>query len=136
MKIVRIRMKRVHIHSLPPRVDICMLVTVRVRNTEFYSMDYKVLEVVLGYRGKKLGHVRSRHGHVRARGSSYVDAELAFDGVELMGDLMHFLEDLAKGTVPFETVTKIEAQLGLLFFHIPLVVIIVTIIPSSIFKNS
>jgi LEA14-like dessication related protein len=123
MKIVRLRMKRIHIHTVPRvAVDISMSVTVRVRNTDVYSMDYRALEVAVGYRGKNLGHVRSEQGHVRARGSSYVDAELDFDGVELLADLVHFLADLAKGTVPFDTVTTIEAQMGLLFFHVPLLV--------------
>jgi LEA14-like dessication related protein len=123
VKIVRLRLKRIHIHTIPRMaVDISMFVTVRVRNSDVYSMDYRALEVAVGYRGKRLGHVRSERGHVRARGSSYVDAELDFDGVELLADLVHLLEDLAKGTVPFDTVTEIEAQLGLLFFQVPLLV--------------
>ena len=87
-----------------------------------YSMGYTFLDVGVGYRGKRLGHVRSESGHVRARGSSYVDAVLEFDGVELLADVVYLLEDLARGTVPFDTVTEIKGQLGLFFVQVPLMV--------------
>ncbi|KAG2729175.1 hypothetical protein I3843_01G230600 [Carya illinoinensis] len=121
VKIVRLRLNRIHVHTFPRvSVDISMFVTVKVRNTDVYSIDYKMIDVAVGYRGKKLGHVRSHRGHVRARGSSYVDALLDFDGVELMSDAVYLLKDLAKGRVPFDTRTEIEGQLGLFFIQVPL----------------
>lgn len=76
--------------------------------------------VSIGYRGKKLGFVTSDGGHVRARGSSYVDAMLELDGVEMLTDVVWLLEDLARGLVPFDTVAEIRCQLGVFFFHLPL----------------
>lgn len=105
-----------------PRVaiDVSMLVRIKVRNGDVYSMDYEELEVGVGYRGKRLGEVRFLQGHVRAFGSSYVDAEVEFSGVGLFSDVVLLLEDLAKGTVPFDTVTEVRGKLGILFFHFPL----------------
>lgn len=121
IKIVRMRLKSVHVHTTPHVVvDVSMFLTVRVRNADVYSMDYSQLDVAVGYRGKKLGHVRSDRGHVRARGSSYVDAELDLQGIGIFSDVVFLLEDLAKGTVPFDTVTEVTGQLGLLFFQFPL----------------
>lgn len=83
-------------------------------------MDYRTLEVAVGYRGKKLGHVRSENGHVRALGSSYVEAELDLECVKVLSDVVFLLEDLAKGTVPFDTVTEVTGRLGIFFFRFPL----------------
>ncbi|KAF8025561.1 hypothetical protein BT93_F2410 [Corymbia citriodora subsp. variegata] len=97
-----------------------MFLTIKVCNADVYSMDYSMLDVAVGYRGKMLGHVKSDHGHVRALGSSYVDAELEFDGVEVFSNVVFLLEDLAKGTVPLDTVTTVEGRVGLFFFGFPL----------------
>ncbi|KAK4590610.1 hypothetical protein RGQ29_020963 [Quercus rubra] len=121
VKIMRFKLNRVHVHTFPRvAVDISIFVTVRVRNTDVYSMDYAFLDVGVGYRGKRLGHVRSESGHVTSRGSSYVDAVLEFDGVELLSDVVYLLEDLAKGTVPFDTVTEIKGHLGVYILQVPL----------------
>lgn len=121
IKIVRMRLKSVHVHRKPHvAIDVSMFLTVRVKNDDIYSLDYNQLDVAVGYRGKKLGHVRSDRGHVRARGSSYVDAELDLNGVEIFSDVVFLLEDLAKGRVPFDTVTEVKGQLGLLFLQFPL----------------
>ncbi|KAK4269423.1 hypothetical protein QN277_022581 [Acacia crassicarpa] len=121
LKIERMKLNRIKVHTLPRlAVDISMLVTVKVHNGDVYSMNYKSLDVAVGYRGKKLGHVKSEDGHVRAKGSSYVDARLEFTGIRVLSDVVYFLEDLAKGTVPFDTSTEIEGYLGLLFFSFPM----------------
>lgn len=91
-----------------------------MRNADLYSMDYAALEVAVEYRGKRLGHVRSEHGHVRALGSSYVEAEMDFNGVGVLSDVVLMLEDLAKGTVPFDTVTEVTGEIGLFFIKFPL----------------
>ncbi|KAI5337106.1 hypothetical protein L3X38_016375 [Prunus dulcis] len=97
-----------------------MLVTIKVRNGDVYRMDYEALEVAVGYRGRSLGHVTFQRGHVRAFGSSYMEAEVEFNGVGVFSDVVLLLEDLAKGKVPFDTVTEVHGRLGFLFFEFPL----------------
>lgn len=121
LKVVRMRLNRIHVHTSPHvAIDVSMLLTVKVRNADVYSMEYRALDVTVGYRGKRLGHVRSHNGTVKARGASYVDAELELEGVEVFSDVVFLLEDLAKGAVPFTTVTEVQGQLGFLFFQFPL----------------
>ncbi|KAJ7951797.1 Late embryogenesis abundant protein [Quillaja saponaria] len=121
LKIVRLRLKHIKIRTVPRiSMDISMFLTARVQNADVYSMYYQSVDVAVDYRGKRLGNMSSCHGNVRPRGSSYVDAELELYGIELLSDVVFFLEDLAKGTVPFDTVSLIKGHLGLLFFDFPL----------------
>ncbi|KAF3450767.1 hypothetical protein FNV43_RR06856 [Rhamnella rubrinervis] len=121
IKVVRMHLNRIHVHTSPHvAIDVSMSVTVKVRNADVYSMEYRALDVTVGYRGKRLGRVRSDNGSVRARGASYVEAELDLEGVEVFSDVVFLLEDLAKGAVPFTTVTEVQGRLGLLFFQFPL----------------
>lgn len=124
LKIVRLKLKRVKVHPRPRiTVDISMLLTLRVRNDDVYSMDFGAVDVAVSYRGKPLGHVTSEHGHVSARGSSYVDADAEFAGINVLPEMVLLLEDLAKGAVPFDTVSQVRGQMGILFFHFPMKVI-------------
>ncbi|PKI77602.1 uncharacterized protein LOC116201061 [Punica granatum] len=121
LKIVRMRLNRVRIHRSPRLlIDASISLTIKVRNPDIYSLGYQTLDASVGYRGKDLGYMRSDGGHVRALGSSYMDAELELESVDLLTDVVDLLEDLAKGTVPFDTVTEITGQLGLLFLEFPL----------------
>ncbi|GMH17667.1 hypothetical protein Nepgr_019508 [Nepenthes gracilis] len=121
LEIVRLELHRVRVRTRPPIVlDVSLAVTVRVRNRDFYSIHYRRLDVALGYRGKELGRITSTGGHVRARGSSYVNAIVDVDGVEVLSDWIYFLDDLAKGMVPFDTLTQVDGQLGFLFLELPL----------------
>ncbi|KAK6264053.1 hypothetical protein SCA6_019487 [Theobroma cacao] len=121
VKIVRMHVDRMQLHTIPIiALDISLLVTLKVRNSDVYSVDFTSLDVAVGYRGKMLGHVTSEHGHVRAWGSSYVQAELELNGVEVLSDVVYMLEDLARGTVPFDTVTEVAGWLGLSLFKFPL----------------
>ena len=121
VKIVRMHVTRMQLHTIPIiAIDISLLITLKVRNSDVYSMDFTSLDVVVGYRGKMLGHVTSEHGHVRAMGSSYVEAELELNGIEVLSDVVFMLEDLARGTIPFDTVTEVAGWLGLSFFKCPL----------------
>ncbi|KAJ4718151.1 Late embryogenesis abundant protein [Melia azedarach] len=121
LKIQRFHLTHVQIHTKPVIcIDISLNVTLKVHNLDVYSMDYKSLDVKVGYRGKKLGHVRSKHGHVKALGSSYVDAVLELECVKVLSDLVFLLEDLARGSVPFDTVTQVTGRLGLFFLTFPL----------------
>ncbi|GFP88885.1 hypothetical protein PHJA_001032200 [Phtheirospermum japonicum] len=121
LSVVRLRLDRLHFHTRPKiSLDVTMDLTVRVFNKDFYSMDYDSLLVAIGYRGKTLGHVTSGGGRIEARGSSYVNATLQFDRVEILSDVILLLEDLAKGAVTFDTVSEIGGQLGVIFFDLPL----------------
>lgn len=97
-----------------------MSLMVKVRNVDLYSMNYRSLHVAIEYRGKELGNVTSEEGHVRARGSSLVDASLELNGVAVLSDVIFVLEDLAKGTIPIDTVTEVRGSMGFLFFQLPL----------------
>ncbi|KAL8466571.1 hypothetical protein ACS0TY_035582 [Phlomoides rotata] len=59
-------------------------------------------------------------GHIRARGSSYLNSTLCLDGVEILSDVIFLLEDLAKGSIMFDTESMISGKLGLFFFALPL----------------
>ncbi|GMI82069.1 hypothetical protein like AT1G52330 [Hibiscus trionum] len=121
VKIVRMHVNHMQIHTIPViSLDISFLLTLRVRNSDVYSMDFTSLDVAVGYRGKMLGHVTSEHGHVTAMGSSFVEARLELKGVEVLSDVVYLLEDFAKGTVPFDTVTEVTGSLGLSLFKFPL----------------
>ncbi|KAB2081470.1 hypothetical protein ES319_A05G134100v1 [Gossypium barbadense] len=75
VKIVRMHVNRMKIHTVPIiALDMSLLITLKVRNSDVYSMDFTSLDVAVGYRGKMLGHVTSEQGHVKALGSSYVEA--------------------------------------------------------------
>lgn len=58
-------------------------------------------------------------GKIRARGVSYVDAELDLDGIRVISDAFYLIEDILKGSIPFETVTEVDGRLHVLFFDIP-----------------
>ncbi|MBA0627414.1 hypothetical protein Godav_004928 [Gossypium davidsonii] len=121
VKIARLHVNHMQVHTAPiVAVDISLVMTLKVRNWDVYSMDITRFEVAVGYRGKTLGHVTSEHGHVRARGSSYVEAVLELNGVEVFSDVVYMLEDLARGTVPFDTVTQVVGWLGFSFVKFPL----------------
>lgn len=83
-------------------------------------MNYDSLLVAIGYRGKKLGFVTSDGGRIKARETSYVNATLQLDRVEILTDVILLLEDLAKGAVTFDTVSEIGGKLGVFLFDLPL----------------
>ncbi|XP_027344082.1 uncharacterized protein LOC113856463 [Abrus precatorius] len=121
LTIVRLKLKRMKLHPLPPiTVDISMVLTLMVHNADVYSLDFGAVNVAVAYRGKMLGHVTAKHGHVRPRGYSYVDADVEFSGISVVPEMVLLLEDLAKGIVPFDTISQIRGQLALLFLHFPM----------------
>lgn len=85
-----------------------------------YSLDYDSLRVAIGYRGEKLGFMNSAGGHVKARGSSYVNATLRLDAVEVLTSALFLIEDLARGSMTFDTESEISGTLGLFFMELPL----------------
>ncbi|KAJ4957665.1 hypothetical protein NE237_024776 [Protea cynaroides] len=118
--VVGLGLNHVKVHTIPTvSLDISMPITVKVRNRDFFSLNYRSLVVAIEYRGKQLGYVTSQGGHLRARGSSYIDATLQLQEVEVY-DVFQLLKDLTRGRIPFETVTQVQGQLGLFFFNFPL----------------
>lgn len=96
-----------------------------MRNRDFFSLTYDSLDVSVGYRGRQLGTVSSVGGaRIKARGSSYVDVVLTVDGFEVIYDAFYLLQDIAKGVIPLETDTRVDGKLGLLFFDVPLKVLV------------
>ncbi|KAL8139437.1 hypothetical protein V2J09_005458 [Rumex salicifolius] len=121
LKIVRLRLKHLRVHMRPHiSVDVSLDTTVRISNRDAFSLDFDGLRVAIWYKGRELGHVTSREGHVRAWGSSYVDAVAEFNGVKMVHNWVHLLEDLVKGIVPFDTVSTFNGRLGFYFVQIPL----------------
>ncbi|TQD74659.1 hypothetical protein C1H46_039795 [Malus baccata] len=121
VQLARISLNHVRINAAPkPTLDLSFSLTIRVRNRDFFSLNYDSLKVTVGYRARELGFVSSDGGRVRARASSYVNATLVIDGLEVLHDVFYLLEDLAKGVIPFDTDTEVDGSLGLLFFKIPI----------------
>ncbi|RXH74559.1 hypothetical protein DVH24_029280 [Malus domestica] len=121
VQLARISLNHVRINAAPkPTLDLSFSLTIRVRNRDFFSLNYDSLKVTVGYRARELGFVSSDGGRVRARASSYVNATLVIDGLEVLHDVFYLLEDFAKGVIPFDTDTEVDGSLGLLFFKIPI----------------
>ncbi|EYU21543.1 hypothetical protein ABFS82_09G103100 [Erythranthe guttata] len=122
LSIIRLRLDRLQFHTIPKMsVDVTMDLTVKVRNEDFYAMYYDSLLVAIGYRGKRLGYVTADGGRIGARGSSYVNATLQLDRVEIMSDVVSLIEDLAKGAVTFDAESEISGKLEVFyFFNLPL----------------
>ncbi|KAG6388391.1 hypothetical protein SASPL_149816 [Salvia splendens] len=121
LSVVRLNLDRLHFRTSPAlSLDITLDLTVKVRNRDFYSLDYDSLRVAIGYRGERLGSVKSAGGHINARGSSYVNATLRLDAVEVLTSAIFLLEDLVRGSITFDTDTEISGELGLFFVDLPL----------------
>ncbi|XP_039131336.1 uncharacterized protein LOC120267724 [Dioscorea cayenensis subsp. rotundata] len=121
VSVTRLRLHSIHVATKPSiSLDISIGLEVKVRNRDFFSLDYDEMVVAIGYRGRRLGLVRSEGGHIRARGVSYIDAMLRLDGIRVLNDVFYLIEDLARGSIPFDTVTEIEGQLHLFFLDVPI----------------
>ncbi|XP_017249767.1 uncharacterized protein LOC108220494 [Daucus carota subsp. sativus] len=121
LSVVRLRLSEFNAHAFPRvSLDIALDLTVKVRNRDVYSLVYDSLLVSIMYRGSQLGFVESEGGDIRARGASYVNATLRFDGIEVLSDAILLIEDMARGVIPIDTVTEVEGRLGFFFFELPL----------------
>ncbi|XP_059303299.1 uncharacterized protein LOC132055472 [Lycium ferocissimum] len=117
----RLRLRHFKIHSFPKiAFDVTLDVTVKIRNRDFYSVNFKSVVISIAYRGKQLGHVISDYGRIKARASSYINATLELTDVCLITDIIPLIEDLARGSITFDTVTQIGGELGLVLFNIPI----------------
>ncbi|CAN4088921.1 unnamed protein product [Withania somnifera] len=121
LSIARLRLCHLKIHTFPKiAIDLTLDVTAKIRNKDFYSVSFRSLGISIGYRGKQLGYVVSDHGRIKARASSYVNATLELTDVSIFSDAIPLIEDLAKGSITFDTVTEIGGELGLVLFDIPI----------------
>ncbi|KAM7257156.1 hypothetical protein ACFE04_012897 [Oxalis oulophora] len=122
LQLARLHLNHININtSHKLTLDLSFNLTVRVINKDFFSLDYESLTVTVGYRGRELGFVRSSgEGLVRARGSSYVNATLELNGLEIIHDVFYLISDLANGVIPFDTNTNIQGDIGILFFKVPI----------------
>lgn len=120
VQIARLVLDRFRVSPPPrPAIDVSLGLQLRVRNRDFFALDYRSLDVSIGYRGRPLGNVTSHGGHVRARGVSYIDAELRLDGIQVLNDAFYLIEDLARGSLPLDTVTEVRGKLRLFSFDVP-----------------
>lgn len=121
VSIARLRLRHLKIHTFPKiALDVTLDVTVRIRNKDFYSVNFRSVAVAIGYRGKQLGYVTSDYGKIRARASSYINATLELNDISIFSDIIPLIEDLARGSITFDTVTQIGGELGLFLFDIPI----------------
>lgn len=120
VSLARLRLSHVSVVARPAvAINISAALKVRVRNPDFFALDYSRLDVDIGYRGSQLGRVTSGGGRVRARAVSYVDADLELNGIRVVEDAIYLIEDLARGSVPFDTVVEVEGHLHLFFLSVP-----------------
>ncbi|XP_074280981.1 uncharacterized protein LOC141605944 [Silene latifolia] len=121
LRLVRVKLNhiRVQTRTHPPSLDLSLFLQLRVRNRDMFSLAYRSLTVAISYRGRKLGFVSSHGGVIGARQSSYVNATLDVNGFEVLHDLFYLIEDLASGSVPFDTVSIVDGYLGVLFVKFP-----------------
>ncbi|XP_024979143.1 uncharacterized protein LOC112516366 [Cynara cardunculus var. scolymus] len=121
LKVINLRVDRLKIHATPKiSIDITLGVTIKVRNPDVYSLDFRSLNVSVGYRGEELGFVTSDDGKVKAFGTSNIDATVVLDGAEVVKEAIFLIEDLVKGSIPFTTTSEIRGSLGILFFNFPI----------------
>ncbi|CAD6214119.1 unnamed protein product [Miscanthus lutarioriparius] len=120
VSLARLRLAHVSVVARPAvAVTISAALKVRVRNPDLFALDYNRLDVAIGYRGAPLGRVTSGGGRVRARAVSYVEADLQLDGIRVVEDAIYLIEDLARGSVPFDTIVEVEGHLHFFFLSIP-----------------
>lgn len=121
LSIVRLRLDRFRVVPLPSAsMDIEMGLEIEIHNPSFFAIDYNSIVASIFYRGERLCSVTSAGGRVAARGVSYVDADLHLDGVRVLEKIIYLIGDLAKGSVPFDTVTEIRGWLRFFFFDVPI----------------
>lgn len=133
LQLVRLKLNRVKVHLLPVvALDLSFSASLRVRNKNFFSLDYDYIGVSVGYRGRRLGFVSSEGGRVSARGSSYVNATLDLNGLEVVHDVFYLLADLGKGIIPFDTETEVEGSVGIFLIKFPIKVILILILFPTI----
>uniref|UniRef100_A0A3B6JFF4 Late embryogenesis abundant protein LEA-2 subgroup domain-containing protein n=1 Tax=Triticum aestivum TaxID=4565 RepID=A0A3B6JFF4_WHEAT len=99
VSVARLRLAHVSVVARPAvALNVSAALKARVRNPNLFALDYSRL--------------------VRARAVSYVDADLRLDGIRVVEDAIYLLEDLARGSIPFDAVVEVEGHLHF-FLSIP-----------------
>ncbi|XP_042379088.1 uncharacterized protein LOC121971740 [Zingiber officinale] len=120
LRVARLHLDGVHLSTSPSLcLNVSISLSVKVRNPNFFSLDYDSLVSTIGYRGRKLGSVTSEGGRVGARRVSYLDADLQLNGIRVIHDIFYLLEDYRRGSIPFETITEVQGKLRLFFIDVP-----------------
>ncbi|WOL15210.1 hypothetical protein Cni_G23991 [Canna indica] len=120
LSVARLSLDDIRVTMTPEAsIDISLDVELRVRNPDFFALNYRSIVVSILYRGRPLGSVTADGGHIRARGVSYVRAKLKLDGIRLLTDAIYLIEDLARGSLPLDTVTEIDGRMRLFFLDVP-----------------
>lgn len=116
LHLARIQLNHISIKANPkPILDLSFSLKLKVRNRDFFSVVYDSIDVSLGYRGREIGTVSSAGGgRIRARGSDYIDVVLSIDAFEVIYDTFYLIEDMVKGVIVFDTVSKVDGKLGFL----------------------
>ncbi|GLJ26266.1 hypothetical protein SUGI_0504820 [Cryptomeria japonica] len=96
-------------------MNISMGMTIKVKNRDYFGLDYDYLRVGIGYRGRAIGVVNSQSGSLSSRGTSYVDATLDLNGIEVLNDVFYLLRDLDRGQLPLDTTTVFHGRVRVLF---------------------
>ncbi|KAL6974387.1 hypothetical protein U1Q18_028568 [Sarracenia purpurea var. burkii] len=121
LTLVRLNLSHIQVRtSPPPTLDLDLSLTLKVRNRDFFSLNYSSIIVAIGYRGRELGFVTSNGGRIRARGSSYVNATLVIDGFEFIHDVVYLIEDLARGSISLDTDSVVKGTIRFFFVDIPI----------------
>ncbi|KAL8122975.1 uncharacterized protein LOC141720412 [Apium graveolens] len=120
LTIVRLKLNKFNAHAFPAKLDVELDLKVRVLNKDVYDLVYRSVTVEVVYRGSKLGFVEAKGGKVKAKGVSYVNATLRFDGIEVLEDAVFLIEDLARGVVTIDTVSAVEGKVGFVYVYIPI----------------
>ncbi|KAL0914585.1 hypothetical protein M5K25_014946 [Dendrobium thyrsiflorum] len=121
LSVVLLRLNRFRVTPLPSvSIHISMGLKIKIRNPDFFAMDYSSIVSSIFYRGELLGSVTSADGRVEARKVSHVDADLHLDGVRVLENAIYLIGDLAKGSVEIDTVTEVQGWLRLFFFDLPI----------------
>ncbi|KZV56094.1 hypothetical protein F511_06111 [Dorcoceras hygrometricum] len=121
LSIVQLSLNGLGFHTVPSiSLDVKLKLTVQVRNQDFYSIKYDWLNVTIDYRGQNLANATSEGGLVNARSSSYVNATLDVDAVEVLSDVVMLVEDVAAGEITLDTESKIGGKIIFFFFDLPL----------------
>ncbi|GJN23653.1 hypothetical protein PR202_gb11318 [Eleusine coracana subsp. coracana] len=93
VSVARLHLEHVSVAARPAvAVNISAALKVRVRNPDLFGLDYSRLAVDIG-----LPRREARKGH----------------------DAFYLLEDLARGSVPFDTVVEVEGHLRFFFLSLP-----------------
>ncbi|KAG6516334.1 hypothetical protein ZIOFF_026793 [Zingiber officinale] len=136
LRVARLHLDGVHLSTSPSLcLNVSISLSVKVRNPNFFSLDYDSLVSTIGYRGRKLGSVTSEGGRVGARRVSYLDADLQLNGIRVIHDIFYLLEDYRRGSIPFETITEVQGKLRLFFIDVP-VEILLPVLLQALFVNT